>query len=147
MKTLPNPVGSFRQPLILVTVVGLFSEASRAQLPIVDPVVRPTTVAIEATRRIAEESSFPFRRLALRGTFTISRTGPTNNSQPVFVHYRGSATPGKDYEALPFLVSIPAGSTSTELSVVAIPDDDAEPIEIVEAELSECPPATTPPLG
>src|SRR5213075_824870 len=37
-----------------------------------------TVVSIQATQRIAEESSDPFRRLNLVGEFTISRAGPTN---------------------------------------------------------------------
>ena len=43
------------------------------------------------------------------GEFTISRTGPTNSGLPVFVHCAGTATPGKDYDPLPWLVTIPAG--------------------------------------
>ena len=104
-------------------------------------------VSIEATGRIAEESSFPFRRLAMRGRFTISRTGPTDTGLPVFVHYRGTALPDVDYPALPWLVRIPAGADSVELEVVPKPDDLREPIEIVEARISDCPPLTVPPLG
>lgn len=105
------------------------------------------TVRIEATSRIAEESSYPYRRLAFRGVFTISRTGPTNAPLSVFVHYGGSATPGEDYPALPWLVNIPAGADKTEITVDATPDDFAEPIEILDATLSQCPPLTQPPLG
>lgn len=105
------------------------------------------TVRIEATSRIAEESSYPYRRLAFRGVFTISRTGPTDAPLSVFVHYSGSATPGEDYPALPWLVTIPAGADKTELTVDATPDNLAEPIEILDATLSQCPPVTRPPLG
>lgn len=104
-------------------------------------------VSIAATSPIAEESSYPYRRLPLRGQFTISRTGPTNNALPVFVHYSGSATPGVDYPFLPWLVSIPPGTNRVEIEIVPNPDDKREPIEIVEATLSECPPLTDPPLG
>lgn len=106
------------------------------------PVVR-----IEATQRIAEESSFPLRRLALRGEFTISRIGPTNDSVGVFVHYSGTATPGVDYPYLGFGVAIPAGATSTRIEIVPIDDDIPEGIETVVAMLSNCPPPTDPPMG
>ena len=107
-----------------------------------DPVV-----SIVATSPIAEESSYPYRRLALRGRFTISRTGSTEHALSVFVHYRGTATPGVDYPFLPWLVTIPAGTNRVEIEVVANPDDHPEPIETVEATLSECPPLTDPPMG
>jgi len=104
-------------------------------------------VSIETTFPVAEETSQPFRRINFTGRFTVSRTGPTNHSLSVFVHYGGSAVSGQDYEALPWLVTIPAGSRSIELNVVAIADNVAEPIETVEAQLSQCPPDTHPPLG
>lgn len=107
----------------------------------------PATVRIDATSRIAEETSAPLRRLALRGRFTISRTGPVDNAQPIFVHYSGSATPGVDYPPLPWLVTIPAGSNSVDIVIEPKPDEVTEPIEIIEATLSECPPLTNPPMG
>jgi hypothetical protein len=105
-----------------------------------------TLVRIEATGRIAEESSEPFRRLNLVGEFTISHTGPTNEPVSVFVQYSGSATPGVDYPYLPWTATIPAGSRSTEIRVV--PDNDRIPegIETLVATLSDCPPDTDPPL-
>jgi len=107
-----------------------------------DPVV-----SIEATSPIAEESSDPYRRLALRGRFTITRTGSMSNALPVFVHYSGTTTPGVDYPFLPWLVAIPAGSNRIDIEVVPTPDDQAEPLETVEATLSGCPPLTDPPMG
>ncbi len=104
-------------------------------------------VSIEATHPIAEESSYPYRRLPFRGRFTISRTGSMDHALPVFVHYGGTAISGVDYPALPWLVSIPAGTNRIELEVVPNPDDVPEPIETVVATLSECPPLTDPPLG
>ncbi len=124
------------------------SAQSRARVVIHDNEVSPVSVVrIDAVDRVAEETSAPLRRLALRGRFVISRTGPTAEALPVFVHYRGSATPGVDYPAQPFLVAIPAGTNALEIEIVPKPDDIAEPIEIVEATLSECPPETIPPLG
>jgi len=104
-------------------------------------------VSIVATSPIAEESSFPYRRLALRGRFTISRTGPTDHETHVFILMGGTAIPGVDYASLPWLVTLPAGTNRIEIEVVPNADDRSEPIETVEATLSECPPLTDPPLG
>jgi hypothetical protein len=106
-----------------------------------------TIVRIEATQNIAEESSYPYRRLPLRGEFTISRTGPTSNALPVFVHYSGSATPGDDYPAEPFLAVIPEGAASVRIEIVPVDDGIREGIETVVAAISHCPPETDPPLG
>jgi hypothetical protein len=85
--------------------------------------------------------------LPLRGEFTISRTGATNQSLSVFVHSSGTATPGADYPRLPFLVEIPIGAASTRIEVVPVQDSMPEGIETVIATLSHCPPDTEPPLG
>ncbi len=121
---------------------------SSARVVIHDNDVPPQPiVSIEATSPIAEESSYPYRRLPLRGRFTISRTGPTDNETRVFVLYGGTARPGVDYPFLPWIATIPAGTNRTEIEVIPNPDDVPEPIETVEATLSECPPLTEPPLG
>lgn len=104
-------------------------------------------VRIEAKGRIAEEDSAPLRRLQLVGEFTVSRSGSTEHSQPVWLHVSGSATSGVDYEALPWLVSIPAGASAVTIPVQAIKDNVPEGIERVVAEVSNCPPETRPPLG
>src|SRR5436190_16151863 len=95
-------------------------------------------VRIEATQRIAEESSVPFRRMNLIGEFTVSRTGPTNQPLYVFVHYSGMATPGVDYPSLPELATIPAGAVSTTIRVVPNNDRVPEGTETVVANLAHC---------
>ena len=97
-------------------------------------------VGIEAISPIAEETSFPYRRLALRGRFAITRTGPVDDSLTFFVVCGGSATPEVDYPALPWLVTIPAGTNRVEIEVEPKHDEVAEPIEFIDAQLSECPP-------
>jgi len=57
--------------------------------------------SIVATRPVAEESSFPYRRLPLIGEFTISRKGDLSLPASVFVHYEGEAENGVDCERLP----------------------------------------------
>jgi hypothetical protein len=106
-----------------------------------------TVVRIDATQPIAEEDSTPLDRLSLVGVFTISRTGPTNDSRPVFVEYAGTATSQQDYPSLPWLVTIPAGATATELRVMPLADGLPEGIETLVARISNCPPETDPPMG
>ena len=122
-----------------------------ATSPAVNITVGSTTpgpvVRIEATSRIAEEDSWPFRRIPFRGEFTISRTGSTTDPLALWLHVSGSATPGVDYPALPLGVTIPAGASSAKLEVVPDNDHMPEGIETVVAMVSQCPPDTDPPLG
>jgi len=132
-----------------------FAEGSGAVVTATSPPVHITVdggpalpvVRIEATRRIAEETSDPLDRLKLVGEFMLSRSGPTDQPLSVFVHYTGMATPGVDYPALPWWITIPAGAASTTIRVEPIPDGVPEGIETLVATLSHCPPETDPPLG
>jgi Calx-beta domain/Bacterial Ig domain len=118
---------------------------NRAMITIVDnDFTEPVVVGIETISPISEESSEPFRRLPLRGAMRISRNGPGSDSLNVFVNYSGTAVSGVDYESLPFLVTIPAGSNSTVLPINPIIDNIPEGIETVVATISSCPP---PPLA
>ena len=58
------------------------------------------------------------------GTFTVSRTGPTNNDLLIFYHADGSAQPGVDYQALPGHITIPAGAAAADITVTPIADVD-----------------------
>src|SRR5439155_15334459 len=71
------------------------------------------------------------------GTFTVSRTGPTNTELNVFYRVGGTAKPGVDYKALSGHVTIPAGTSSTDITVTPIPDVDTtvETNETVEVRL------------
>ncbi len=137
-----------RHTLTARSEIGLnqFVQAPPVHVLVGDP-PPPEFVSIEATRMIAEETSFPFRRLAFRGEFMISRSGPTNESVTCFVLFDGTATPDLDYPAHPFLATIPAGATSTTIEIVPKTDSLTEGIETVVARLSHCPPVTIPPLG
>lgn len=134
-----GPIERYRvDPTQGTATVVIHDREAPAELPV---------VRVDATQPIAEETSHPFRRLALRGEFTVSRTGPTNELLSVFVRYSGMATPGADYPPLPFRVTIPAGATSTAIEVVPVDDRIAEGLETLVAVLSDCPPDTKPPLG
>ena len=97
-------------------------------------------VSIEATRRIAEETAAPLRRVNLVGEFTVSRSGSVLSPLPVWILVSGTATPREDYEALPLLIRIPEGEKSVSFPVSAHFDHEPEGIETVIATVSNCPP-------
>lgn len=74
--------------------------------------------------------------LVAPGVFTISRTGPTNESLTVYLEYDGTATSGQDYQALPQQITIPAGTNSAELLVLPFDDELVEGPEIVRAAIA-----------
>jgi Bacterial Ig domain/Calx-beta domain len=143
----PKPALLRLAALLTIAAQGFFLPSLPAQVSTDDPGPPGSVVSIEASSPIAEESSNPLRRMPFRGRFTISRTGPTEQGLPIFVHYGGTARPGVDYPALPWRVTIPAGTNRIEIEVVPNVDRVPEPIETVEATLSECPPPTDPPMG
>jgi len=109
-------------------------------------VPRLPVVSIEATSRVAEESSFPYRRIALAGEFTIRREEPGDFAVWVFLEFSGTADAKDVADPLPWMVSIPAGETATTVRVMAVPDNLTEGIETLVATLSMCPPETQPPI-
>jgi hypothetical protein len=69
------------------------------------------------------------------GTFTVSRTGDTNNSLVVFYFASGSAINGLDYQKLSTYVVIPAGASSADVVVTPIDDMIEEGDETVVLQL------------
>lgn len=133
-------------------LVRISADPWKAALSVTSPPVNITVgavtkVSIKATRSIAEETSSPLKRITLRGEFTVSRDGATNEPQSVYVLYSGTATPGADFPQPPFRVTIPAGAVSTTIDIVPAVDNQPEGIERVVATLSNCPPRTQPPMG
>lgn len=55
------------------------------------------------------------------GVFVISRTGSTDQPLTVYYQLSGSAVSGLDFVALPGSVTIPAGATSANVAVSALP--------------------------
>jgi len=76
-------------------------------------------VSITATDANASESGDT-------GTFAISRTGSTTAALTVNYTTSGTAQNGTDYQTLPGSVTIPAGSTSANISLTPIDDTTVE---------------------
>jgi hypothetical protein len=69
-------------------------------------------------------------------TFTIRRTGPTNESLQVFFSLRGTAINGLDYEQVAESVVIPAGERRAQVLIVPKEDEVIEAPESVILELA-----------
>jgi hypothetical protein len=83
------------------------------------------SVSIQKVADTAEGSSTP-------GRFRVTRTGSTAQSLVVrLAPPSGTATSGTDYAALPATVTIPAGSTSADVTVSAFTDTRVEGPETV----------------
>lgn len=91
------------------------------------------TINIVATDAAAAETTVS--QTANVGTYTINRTGSTNEALVVSLSYSGSASSGSDYSSLPTQVTIPAGQSSVTLTVKPLDDSLAESTESVIATL------------
>ncbi len=93
------------------------------------------TVSIKASVVDADEDGKP-------GEFTVTRTGNTEYDLTInyelgsAIHWsQPRATPGKDYQALPGKITIPAGQSSAKIPVISIPDQEYEWTETVTLKL------------
>ncbi|MDB6037372.1 MAG: outer rane adhesin like protein, partial [Verrucomicrobiales bacterium] len=107
--------------------------------PVAINVLKSVVVSIEATVPATSEPS-PLIRV-IPGKFILTRTGEAKDELAVFLNVGGTATPDKDYTALPGRVLFPAGDTSVALQVNALDDDLLEADESIIATL------TYPPLA
>lgn len=105
----------------LALLLGLPTFAS-AQVSTVN-VTAPDPVAVEATKD--------------PGGFAVSRTGGSDAALTVTYSVEGSATPGKDYTALPGSVTIPAGESTVIIKVIPLQDGIAEKAETLVLTLTE----------
>ena len=64
-------------------------------------------------------------------TFVLRRTGPADEELVVYLKAGGTATSGKDYEAIPEKVVLAAGERAKRLMVQPIDDSEVEQIETV----------------
>jgi hypothetical protein len=65
------------------------------------------------------------------GQFTISRTGSTTGSLTVYYAITGTASNGDDYSSIPASATIPASSTSTNVTITPVDDAVVEGNETV----------------
>jgi hypothetical protein len=89
-------------------------------------------VTVRATDPFASESGD-------NGEFTLFRSGSTNETLNVYCIYRGTASNGVDYAALPNFITIPAGVRATQVPVKPIDDNLVEGTENVELRLVPSP--------
>jgi hypothetical protein len=102
----------------------------------------PTNRYPEATAQVPSYSFYPERPIwwftncgPKNATFTIRRSGSTNEDLTVYYLVRGTATNGVDYELLPSNVVIPAGSRKAPVLIVPKEDNVLERVETVVLEL------------
>jgi secreted trypsin-like serine protease len=86
-------------------------------------------VSISAVDNVAAETAAG--QTANPASFTISRTGSTASSLTVTLTTGGTATNGTDYTVMPAKVTIPAGATSTTISLTPSDDIQSEGTETV----------------
>lgn len=98
------------------------------------PQTAPPRLTIRATVETAFESG------QVEGVFVIVRSRE-NISEPMQVRLQitGPATNGVDYQTIPDVVQMPAGSTSVEVRVRPIDDAEAEADELVTIGLADLP--------
>ena len=98
-------------------VTGYSDYGSLGQYSITGTIVDPTPVV----QIVASGASAAERGLET-GTFTVSRMGGTGAAVEVFYSVSGSAGNGVDYQQVPLSVTIPAGSTSVQITITPIDD-------------------------
>ncbi len=91
------------------------------------------TVSISSPGLIAFESPL------VESEFHLTRSGATEAPLVVALEAAGTATPGVDYEAIPFSVTFPRGHTLLVLPVRPIADDLQEPGESLEIRIAPSP--------
>lgn len=96
-------------------VSGAGGSAGPALIEVYDLTEETTGSVVSATATVASTDTTPG---AGPGTITISRTGDTSQALTVGLTVAGSARAGTDYVRLPATATIPAGQSSTTLSVV-----------------------------
>lgn len=70
-------------------------------------------------------------------TFTISRTGPTDETLEISFAVSGTATSGTDYTEIPTAATVPAGASSVDVTISVLDDDEIESDETATITLSD----------
>lgn len=103
-------------------------DASLAALRPIDPLL-PPLVGIKATRPETTESTPTSRPIPAE--FTLSLDRPSLFPLRLFLRYGGTATPDKDYPALPDIVTLEPGKVTHTIQVPGLGDDWVEGGETV----------------
>ena len=111
--TLTNAAGSANNK---VAFIDITADETDPQLP---------HVTVAASDAAASETA------GNPGSFTVTRTGPTDAPLVVNLAIGGSATSGADYSAIATSVTIPAGAASVQLVVQPVDDSAVEASETV----------------
>ncbi len=134
------PAGASSAPILVTPLDDEFYEgAETVQVTLVDGAGYTVGVSASATVTIADNDPPPTVTItatdastaepgADTGTFTVSRTGPTNFALPLNFTVNGTAISGADFAALGASATIPAGAASSPIIVTAL--DDALPEEV-----------------
>ena len=116
---------------------GATNESARVEIKVLPPPPRPV-VNIRATDPVATEPDLATDYLDT-ATFTVYRTGPTNDSLRVFYRIGGTAGNGVDYREIPHGVLIPAGERRAQVIIAPLQDLLVEGPERVVLSLVEPP--------
>lgn len=134
---------SIRQSVQSILFAGIFVAnvtATHAQTSNIDPSNALPVINIIASDAEASEIPLvpPGMGMPQRfdpAVFTVWRSGPTNVPLNVFYHVGGTASNGVDYEHLPGMITIAAGSRAAQIEVAPIDDLLVEGTERVVIEL------------
>jgi len=107
--------------------------AGAAQIVIEDDDTTLPKLSLAATTDSANEGT------GAAGVFTLTRSGDTELALTAFYTVSGTATSGVDFTALPGSVTLPAGSSTAQVTVTPLNDTLVEPMETVVLTLSANP--------
>jgi hypothetical protein len=103
--------------------------------------------AVTSVVNVTAPGSLAYESGSVSGLFRFSRTGDTTQPCAVAVTVSGRATEARDYQPLPRLVEIPAGTNTVDLAVEPIDDWSVEPTESVTLSLLSDPGYTCGPFS
>ncbi len=141
------PVGSHRLTAVARDDRGGVRTSEAAIVEIV-PESTQAVVNIIASDPVAAEGD-PENGEINTATFTIHRTGSTDEAMDVFFSFHGTAENGVDFNESPTVAAIPAGERTVTFNIVPIDDSVVEGVEsvVVKLEPPICIEIVPPPPG